>query len=231
MKQYIDKITRPGKNHDRIYNKYRSFTMIPPNKFADNLSLCKLAPANGHVVECGVWRGGMIAAVAETLGNAYEYHLFDSFEGLPQAGNVDGPDAMLWQKDTTDSGYFENCKAEKEFAVNAMKLAGNVKYKLYAGWFNDTVPAAADGLKDIAVLRLDGDWYESTMVCLQHLFTKVMDNGIVIIDDYYTWDGCTKAVHEFLAGFLPANRIRSTQNGVAYIVKNETNEYRKYKNL
>lgn len=66
----------------------------------------------------------------------------------------------------------------------------------HKGWFQDTLPAA--DISEIAVLRLDGDWYASTKVCLEHLHDKVVSGGFVIIDDYGCYDGCRKAVDEFL---------------------------------
>jgi len=214
---------------DVLYRKYQGFTMVPYKTFADNLKIAGLAPEKGLVVECGVWRGGMMASIAEQLGNNYEYHLFDSFEGLPEAKELDGPDAIKWQSSPNEDDFFENCKAEKDYAMTAMKKSGVQKFTLHEGWFEQTIPVFAASKPEIAVLRLDGDWYESTLICLQLLFNKVVDNGIIIIDDYYTWDGCTKATHEYLSAFEPVNRIRSTENGVAYIIKNEKNEYRKYK--
>src|SRR4051794_29572601 len=75
----------------KIFYKFHEFTMIPEKVFIDNLQLClpyKNVP--GNIVECGVWRGGMIAAVAEKLGNDCSYFLCDSFEGLPPVQDIDG---------------------------------------------------------------------------------------------------------------------------------------------
>lgn len=71
----------------------------------------------------------------------------------------------------------------------------------------------------IALLRLDGDWYDSTMTCLMHLFPLVTTGGLVIIDDYGVWEGCTRAVHRYLADNERPEGIRTTSSGVAYIVK------------
>ena len=72
----------------------------------------------------------------------------------------------------------------------------------------------------IAVLRLDADWYASTMICLQKFWDHILPNGIVLIDDYYYWDGCALAVHDFLSQRKIANRIRQGPvGGVAYIQK------------
>src|SRR5206468_5440405 len=67
------------------------------------------------------------------------------------------------------------------------------------GWFESTVPRASGEIGPIAVLRLDGDWYESTKVCLENLYELISPGGIVILDDYDYWQGCRAAADEFLA--------------------------------
>jgi O-methyltransferase len=69
------------------------------------------------------------------------------------------------------------------------------------------------------VLHLDADWFESTIICLNTLFEKVASGGVVIIDDYYTWDGCSRAVHEYLAKTQATERI-SMLGHVCYLRKN-----------
>ena len=72
--------------------------------------------------------------------------------------------------------------------------------KYHVGWFQDTLPEVAPRLGAIALLRLDGDWYESTRLPLLHLYDKVVPGGIVIVDDYGHYEGCRRAVDQFLAG-------------------------------
>src|SRR5688572_18533132 len=92
-----------------IYRKYSTFTMIKPDNYVLNLELARqVRNVPGAIVECGVWRGGMIAGMAEVLGNSREYILFDSFEGLPKAKEIDGPSALAWQSNTTHPGYYDN---------------------------------------------------------------------------------------------------------------------------
>src|ERR1039457_1537932 len=82
-----------------LYERYRNHTMVPKKCFVENLQLASMcSDVTGCVVECGVWRGGMVAAISEVLGNGREYYLFDSFEGLPEAKAVDGLAAQAWQK-------------------------------------------------------------------------------------------------------------------------------------
>ena len=86
------------------------------------------------------------------------------------------------------------------------------------GLFDATV--ASFEAEPIAMLRLDGDWYESTLVCLENLWPHVVADGLVIIDDYYTWDGCARAVHDYLSRIRATSRIRMSRiASVCYIVK------------
>ncbi|MCF6351474.1 MAG: TylF/MycF family methyltransferase [Cyclobacteriaceae bacterium] len=166
----------------------------------------------GSFVECGVWKGGSVALMAYVLKKGSDYrpiHLFDAFDDIcePDAA-VDGERAIL------EVGGKHNATGK----LNALKgiydvkgghgdelkvqnlLTNSIGYPLeklvfHKGWFQDTVPM--NTIDKIALLRLDGDWYASTKVCLEHLYDKVVDGGVIIIDDYYTYEGCSKAVNEF----------------------------------
>ena len=200
-----------------LYAKYRQHTMVTAAQFADNLWLCReLAPLPGCVIECGVWRGGMSAAMAEVLGPARRYYLFDSFEGLPAADAVKDGARAVRQASAVDPA--RRLVAEMRWADQAMRLSGAVRYELVPGWFKDTlVPFTPP--EPIAVLRLDGDWYDSTRQCLEALYPHVAPGGLVLIDDYYVWDGCARAVHEYLSQQPGQDRIHETPAGVAYICK------------
>ena len=224
MKEAAARIYRRSINQfDRVrywfvFNKFRHFTMIPSYTYISNLELCRnFSLAGGAVVECGTWKGGMIAGIAQILGKSRNYFLFDSFEGLPDAKEVDGSAAREWQADKTSPLYFNNCTASFDDANAAMNLAGIKKPSIVKGWFNETLPKSKIE-EGIAILRMDGDWYESTMDILNNLFYQVNKGGVIIIDDYYMWDGCSKAVHDFLSANKCTERI-SSHNGVCYIVK------------
>ena len=142
--------------------------------------------------------------------------LFDSFEGLPPAKPVDGPAALSWQSDKQGSYYYNNCTASRSDAETAMRLAKATKTHFVQGWFDRTLPGYQPPAQ-ISVLRLDGDWYESTMACLQHLYKHMANGGVIIIDDYYTWDGCSRAVHDFLAAEKLSLRIKQLDNDVCFL--------------
>jgi O-methyltransferase len=202
-----------------IFRTFTKFTMIPVIVYIRNLGLVnRNRHIEGCVVECGTWRGGMIGGIAKLLGPDREYYLFDSFEGLPDAKEIDGETAIAWQNDKTSARYLDNCTAEMSFAEKAMEMSGAKNYHITKGWFSDTLPKF-DKTKKIAVLRLDGDWYESTMDCLNNLYDSVVPGGIIIMDDYYVWDGCAKAVHDFLSARKSADRISQWDNTVCYFRK------------
>lgn len=213
---------RNAKRFENTFKEFATFTMIPKEEYIRNLELAyNFANVLGSIVECGVWRGGMIAGMASIFSGNRKYYLFDSFEGLPPVKDIDGEDAAHWQNNTQGIDYFDNCSAEESFAIKAMKLT-NVKSEnihIIKGWFNETLPINKMDTQ-IALLRLDGDWYDSTYTCLENLFPSVAVGGIIIIDDYYVWEGCTKAVHDYLSKEKRPENISQFNNRTAYIIKN-----------
>ena len=161
----------------------------------------------------------MIAGFAEILGSNRAYFLFDSFEGLPPAKEIDGEAALAWQKDVNAPGYFDNCRAEMKWAEDAMKKSRVTNYKLVKGWFENTVPGYKLDEK-IALLHLDADWYDSTMLCLVHLIPKVITGGVIILDDYYLWEGCRKATHDYLSQHsISAGIMQYNDGNIHYFIK------------
>src|SRR5262249_55055724 len=77
------------------------------------------------------------------------------------------------------------------------------------GWFDQTLPVNRQRVGPIAILRIDGDWYSSVRCSLDHLYDQVVDGGFVVLDDYYAYDGCAIALHEFLGERHLAHRIEN----------------------
>lgn len=193
--------------------------MIPVATYVRNLELAqRVRRVEGCVIECGVWRGGMIAGIAEILGPERQYFLFDSFQGLPPAAEVDGPAALAWQANTTGPNYHDNCTASRQEAEQAMRLSPASRYDIVAGWFENSLSGFLPPTK-IALLRLDADWYESTATCLRFLAPHLQEAGMILIDDYYTWDGCAAAVHEFLAERAGEFRLRQWDDDVCVLIR------------
>ena len=207
-----------------IVDRFSPFTMIPKWAFIENLAILHHLGTQSHgaFVECGTWKGGMSAAMLNIGGPNREYHFFDSFEGLPPVQPIDGPLAAQWMADKTSADYHDNCTANhEEFCrlLGQQPVPGE-RVHIHKGWFKDTLQHFPD--QSIAVLRLDGDWYDSTMECLQWLFPKVVNGGVIIIDDYIALDGCVRAVHEYLSRNGLISRItRTPYTSVTYLVKQE----------
>lgn len=175
----------------------------------------------GAVVECGVWRGGasfLVAKRLQTLGDARSVWMFDSFQGLPAPELRDGAAALAYAQDPTSPTYYNNCKADYDDARRfASEYGVGETVVLVKGWFSETLPAAAAQIGSIAILRIDADWYEGVSFCLATLYDAVTQGGVVIIDDYYEYEGCALAVHDFLADRqLP---FPIMQDGCAFFVK------------
>lgn len=208
----------------QLRKKYEQYTMTG-HKFTENVMLCDFFSkrVDGDVVECGTWKGGMACAMMAITRGSRQYHFFDSFEGLPDPVGKDGDFAFEYKQKTNKEYGHDNCRADyQEFCD--LVFSQNVPSEsihVYRGWFSDTIRTFPHERR-IAVLRLDGDFYESTLDCLNGLWDRVAKDGIVIVDDYDEWDGCTQAVHEFLAARPVPSRIYKTPLAqVAYIIKAE----------
>jgi O-methyltransferase len=207
---------------DQLYEKYRHNTMLGRDEYVANLALTATVRAAGCVIECGVWKGGSSAGMAEILGPDRDYFLFDSYEGHLDPKPIDGPAAFAWQADKGGPWYFDNAVVGTEHADAAMRQSGARRYQLVKGFFEDTLPSFKPPCP-IAVLRVDCDWHASTMTCLRALFPYVAQDGILIADGYPDWDGYARAIHEYLAGYEGMARIKQFEGGLYYVVKGERN--------
>lgn len=177
----------------------------------------------GIFVECGVWKGGcgvaMLLAQQEAFGEVRRpVYLLDSFMGLPQVEKRDGPALAQWQA----SGSLENCLIEREVVQESLDRFGfkEGEYFIIEGWFEDTLHRLND--MAIAFLRIDCDLYASVKPCLDFLVPNVSVGGTVIIDDYYAWDGCVRAVHDHFSKNDFPFRIKSMPDfSSAYFTKTE----------
>lgn len=202
----------------KVFTKYKKYTMIPKDVYIENLKLVNnYKHIKGCIVECGTWRGGMIAGIADVIGDKKKYYLYDSFDGLPLVEEIDGQAAKNWQGNTSSPYFFDNCKAQQKVTEQVMRLSKAKDYYIIKGWFSDTLPNHSG--KNISILRLDGDWYKSTFECLSNLYPYVNKGGIVIIDDYYVWEGCSKAVHDYISINKLNINIKQYNNKVCFIEK------------
>lgn len=164
---------------------------------------------DGDIVECGVWKGGSMMMVAKRLlqlrDNSRHLFLFDTFEGMsePDERDVSAVDNRTAKELLSES---ERLDGDNVWCYSSLdEVQANLSSTGYAmnnisfikGKVEDTLPEKSIG--KIALLRLDTDWYESTLHELETLYDQVVPGGIVIIDDYGHWSGCRKAVDEFIA--------------------------------
>lgn len=149
----------------------------------------------GDLIETGVWRGGsciFMRAILAAYGITDRLvFVADSFEGVPK------PDEKRYPQDKGDMLYLEKLLAvsEEEVTANFKKydLLDN-QVVFLKGWFNETLPIAP--IDNLALMRLDGDMYQSTIESLKYLYTKLSVGGYCIIDDY-ALKGCKQAVDDF----------------------------------
>jgi len=180
----------------------------------------------GAFVECGTWRGGCGAIMSETtnrFGSNRTTWFFDSFEGMPEPTDKDVADTKTGKKKAkehvlTEEGYAKASISDVEEVVFKKLKLSKEKNIIIKGWFKNTLPEYKEKIGKIAILRLDGDWYESTMTTLEELYDKVVDGGYVIIDDYGGWEGCRKAVHEYLdnKGVVPNFKFIGTYDPLTF---------------
>ena len=144
----------------------------------------------------------MIALAIRDSGQERHLHLFDSFEGLPEPTEKDGEYAATYSGGRNEGklATVNQCRAGldevRHLILDTIKVRQDLAH-FHIGWFQNTVPVDAKNLGPIALLRLDGDWYDSTKVCLEHLYPLVSPGGIIVMDDYFAWEGCQKATDEY----------------------------------
>jgi hypothetical protein len=157
----------------------------------------------GDLIEAGVWRGGaaiFMRAVLKVLDvDSRTVWVADSFEGLPAPDPEKYPLEAKAHSSPIMKQSFKHLAASVEEVRRNFIAFGMLdeRVKFLQGWFKDTLPTAP--IDRVAVMRLDGDYYESTMDCLVHLYDKLSVGGYAIIDDYGedNWTYCRKAVDDF----------------------------------
>lgn len=175
-----------------------SFSMIGNVRMRNLRYACEtvlLDGVRGDFIETGVWRGGaciMMRGILEAYGDpTRRVFVADSFTGLPQ------PDPDAYPADAGDVHHtFPQLRVSRADVENNFRRFGLLDERVVflEGWFKDTLPNTA--INQLAVLRLDGDMYQSTMEALEALYHRVSYAGFVIVDDY-SLPPCAEAVHDF----------------------------------
>ncbi len=186
-----------------IIEKTRPYTLTSAERVA---ALCAAvdyvvsANVSGSIVECGVWRGGSLAAAALRLvdleATDRDLYGYDTFTGMTEASSLDidyrGKSWSDWQPPgAPDPG------AALVDVESLMRTTGYPpeRVHLVAGDVSETLTAHAPD--QVALLRLDTDWYESTLLELTHLYPRLEVGGVLIVDDYGHYRGARKAVDDY----------------------------------
>jgi len=186
------------------------YTMTSAEKIVELLRAVEYvirAGIPGAIVECGVWKGGSMMAVASQLrrlgDTSRRLYLFDTFEGMTEPGHVDRSHAGESAAKLLASGDRETSWVWAKGPLDTVKqVIAHTQYpaelvSFVKGRVEDTLPKAAP--EQIALLRLDTDWYSSTYHELVHLYPRLSSAGVLIIDDYGHWEGARRAVDQYLA--------------------------------
>lgn len=204
------------------------FTMTGPARIIHLVRAVEYTVRNnlaGSIVECGVWRGGSMMCIAHTLlrlgVSDRELYLFDTYDGMTEPESVDrlhdgtAAKQILASSDKTRDDLYWAYATLDEVQTNLGKTGyPSEKLHFVKGRVEDTIPQQAP--TDIALLRLDTDWYSSTRHELIHLYPRLKGDGVLIIDDYGWWQGAKRAVDEYFAQlpFVPLlHRIDETGRG------------------
>ena len=171
----------------------------------------------GDFAECGVWKGHSAwcaAALIKESGGSRRFHIFDSFEGLSERGREDGTRFSLSPRQLEEERRLFACGEE----VVRKNLEEFDFLSFYKGW----IPSRFDEVADakFAFAHLDVDLYQPTMDSLEFFFERLSKGGVIVVDDYghTSFDGCTKAVREFIKGREPG-LFYETPMGGAFIIK------------
>lgn len=194
-----------------IYNAIKAYTMTSPervNALIDAVNYVVTNKIDGAFVECGVWKGGSTMAMALTLKNlddeSRDLYLYDTFNGMSAPSDADvssqgekAYDQFSRTKISKDSSNwcFSSLNEVKENVFSTGYPKGKTHF--IKGKVEDTIPTNIPN--EIALLRLDTDWYESTKHEMTHLFPLLKQNGVLIIDDYGHWEGARKAIDEYIS--------------------------------
>jgi O-methyltransferase len=208
-----------------LWRRVADYTMTtPPRIYALARAVEYIAsrPVDGALVECGVWRGGSMMAVAKTLlqhdVTDRELYLFDTFEGMTPPGEEDVKHTGERAADVLAGSSREShdwAYAPLEQVREAVLGVGYPEEKVHfvRGRVEDTLPDHAP--QEIALLRLDTDWYASTKHALVHLYPRLARGGVLIVDDYAYWKGARQAVDEYMA----ENGLRLLLNRIDYTAR------------
>lgn len=200
------------KNTRKIIDEILPYTIVSYDGLLSISELIQFVLNNeigGSIVELGCNKGGCVGLMAKVLLNSPKetrvIHAFDSFLGLPESLSPHDDKNMLteWK----DKG---NLAASDRYLTELVLEKFNYPkelLKVHKGFFDSTIPKAAESIEEIAILRIDADLYESTMIGLEYFFPKLAEGGFLVLDDWLI-PGARKAVSDYFEKHKLNNLLR-----------------------
>lgn len=189
----------------KVYNEVKPYTMTSIERCYALYKAVEYVVKNkipGDFVECGVWRGGSSMVILKTLMlhgvKNRKLYMYDTYEGMSEPTELDGNVANKeWKAAVVSTETNSWCLSKiDEVKANIQSTGYDIELvTMVKGKVEDTIPGVLPA--EIALLRLDTDWYESTRHELVYMFPNLQKNGVMIIDDYGHWEGAKKAVDEY----------------------------------
>jgi O-methyltransferase len=197
-----------AEEHAAIWWKVKPYTMTSVERvvaLCQSIAYLENHQVPGDIVECGVWKGGSVMASALALlaldSTQRQLYLYDTFTGMPEPAPIDidfqGRPARELLRQTTPEADLTRARCSLHDVKEALIQTRYPWEKLIfvPGRVETTIPQQAPD--EIALLRLDTDWYESTYHELEHLYPRLVEGGVLIVDDYGHWQGAQKAVDDY----------------------------------
>lgn len=232
----IDRVRIPAeisKDHLETISRIKPFTMTTDERIYMLIKSVEYIIARnipGDFVECGVWRGGSVMAIAQTLKNLgvtnRKIWLYDTFDGMTEPSESD----LDWSGKIAKDVLLKQKKVDEKLNTHAFASINAVKKNLRTIDYNFDNYIFVEGdvketlmrnfPKSISLLRLDTDWYDSTLVELQQLFPLLEKDGIIILDDFGQWAGSRKAATEYFDSLDVKYLMNIVDKGARLIIKN-----------
>jgi hypothetical protein len=199
-----------AEQHAAIWWQVKPYTMTSVERvvaLCQSIAYVENQRIPGAIVECGVWKGGSVMAAALALlalaSTQRQLYLYDTFAGMPEPADIDvdwrgQPARTLLRQRTPEAEQMRAACPLHEVKETLLQTRYPWEKLIFVpGRVEQTLPVQLPD--SIALLRLDTDWYESTYHELTHLYPRLADGGVLIVDDYGHWQGARQAVDDYFS--------------------------------
>lgn len=219
LNNLVNKIKRQVRDYEyeRLIKKIKPYTLCDSLRIKSLINLSQYLNKQGikgDFVECGTYKGGVSAVLSRYMGETRQLYMYDSFEGLPDTCEKDGPEAANW---------IGKCVASVEDVKEVMKLisTSEERYIIKKGWFEDTFRETLP--EKVALLHCDADWYSSVSLVLDVFYPLIPEGGCVVLDDFGYWEGCREAFYDFCVRHNEKPLLERVGTSQAYWIKHKLN--------